>query len=65
MLVLAPGQSSAYTIMPFGYHPVAASGYDVHHLWFLAGETHQRRLHDHPALAWVKTGELAPRAFPE
>jgi 5-deoxy-glucuronate isomerase len=55
-----------YTIMPFGYHPMAAPpGYDVYYLWFLADETRQMRLHDDPAFAWVKTDELAPRAYPE
>jgi 5-deoxy-glucuronate isomerase len=55
-----------YTVMPFGYHPVAAPpGYDVYYLWFLAGETRQMRPHDDPAYAWLKTEGLAPRTYPE
>jgi 5-deoxy-glucuronate isomerase len=44
------------TLMPFGYHPVAAPpGYDVYYLWFLSGESRELRPHDDPAHAWIKT----------
>ncbi len=44
------------TLMPFGYHPVAAPpGYDVYYLWFLSGESRVLRPHDDPAHAWIKT----------
>ena len=55
------------TLMPFGYHPVAAPpGYDVYYLWFLSGPTRLMRPHDDPRYAWIKT-ELAqetPRSYP-
>jgi 5-deoxy-glucuronate isomerase len=50
------------TLMPFGYHPVAAPpGYDVYYLWFLSGETRTLRPHDDPAHTWIKTGIRAER----
>jgi 5-deoxy-glucuronate isomerase len=55
------------TLMPFGYHPVAAPpGYDVYYLWFLAGERRVMRPHDDPAHAWItaeSTGEPT-RTYP-
>ena len=53
------------TIMPFGYHPVAAPpGYDVYYLWFLAGRTRQMRPHDDPEHAWVKMYTGGDRQYP-
>jgi 5-deoxy-glucuronate isomerase len=53
------------TIMPFGYHPVAAPpGYDVYYLWFLAGPTRLMRPHDDPAHAWIKTAYEEARVYP-
>jgi 5-deoxy-glucuronate isomerase len=50
------------TLMPFGYHPVAAPpGYDVYYLWFLSGETRELRPHDDPAHAWIKLEVSAER----
>ena len=50
------------TLMPFGYHPVAAPpGYDVYYLWFLSGVSHELRPHDDPAHAWIKTEISAER----
>lgn len=38
-----------------GYHPVvAAPGYDVYYLNFLAGTTPSWAAHDDPRLAWVR-----------
>ncbi|MFZ5825879.1 MAG: 5-deoxy-glucuronate isomerase [Bacillota bacterium] len=44
------------TLLPKGYHPVAAApGYQVYYLWAIAGTTHrQMRPNDDPAHAWVK-----------
>jgi 5-deoxy-glucuronate isomerase len=53
------------TIIPFGYHPVAAPpGYDVYYLWFLAGATRLMRPHDDPAYAWIKTAREDARDYP-
>ncbi len=53
------------TIMPFGYHPVAAPpGYDVYYLWFLAGPTRLMRPRDDPAYAWIKTMPTQQRTYP-
>jgi 5-deoxy-glucuronate isomerase len=50
------------TLMPFGYHPVAAPpGYDVYYLWFLSGATRALRPHDDPAHAWIKSEISAER----
>jgi 5-deoxy-glucuronate isomerase len=54
------------TIMPYGYHPVAAPpGYDVYYLWFLAGRTRLMRPRDDPDHAWIKTQHEAPRSYPK
>ncbi|MFZ5826040.1 MAG: 5-deoxy-glucuronate isomerase [Bacillota bacterium] len=44
------------TILPRGYHPVAAApGYQVYYLWAIAGRTHRSmRPNDDPDHAWVK-----------
>ncbi len=53
------------TLMPFGYHPVAAPpGYDVYYLWFLAGPKRLMRPRDDPAYAWIKTAPQEPRSYP-
>ncbi len=53
------------TLMPFGYHPVAAPpGYDVYYLWFLAGATRLMRPHDDPTFAWIKTASEGERDYP-
>jgi 5-deoxy-glucuronate isomerase len=62
--VLAVRQDDV-TLMPFGYHPVAAPpGYDVYYLWFLAGPKRLMRPHDDPVYAWVKTASQEPRTYP-
>jgi 5-deoxy-glucuronate isomerase len=54
------------TIMPFGYHPVAAPpGYDVYYLWFLAGPRRLMRPHDDPVHAWIKTAPAEQRFYPK
>lgn len=54
------------TIMPFGYHPVAAPpGYDVYYLWFLGGPKRLMRPHDDPAYAWIKTPRQETRSYPK
>ena len=56
------------TLMPFGYHPVAAPpGYDVYYLWFLSGPSRLMRPHDDPRYAWIKTqlAQEAPRSYPQ
>ncbi len=54
------------TLMPFGYHPVAAPpGYDVYYLWFLAGPTRLMRPHDDPVYAWIKTAPVEARSYPK
>jgi 5-deoxy-glucuronate isomerase len=54
------------TLMPFGYHPVAAPpGYDVYYLWFLSGATRLMRPHDDPAHAWIKSAPDEPRTYPQ
>jgi 5-deoxy-glucuronate isomerase len=54
------------TIMPYGYHPVAAPpGYDVYYLWFLAGPTRLLHPHDDPMHAWVKSATGAARSYPQ
>lgn len=53
------------TLMPFGYHPVAAPpGYDVYYLWFLSGPTRLLRPKDDPEHAWVKTMVAPEREYP-
>lgn len=53
------------TIIPFGYHPVAAPpGYDVYYLWFLNGPQRLMRPHDDPTYAWIKTDLQEPRLYP-
>ena len=55
------------TLMPFGYHPVAAPpGYDVYYLWFLSGPTRLMRPNDDPQHAWIKTAHEreAARFYP-
>jgi 5-deoxy-glucuronate isomerase len=53
------------TLMPFGYHPVAAPpGYDVYYLWFLAGQTRLMRPHDDPMYAWIKEQPAPNRTYP-
>ncbi len=53
------------TVMPFGYHPVAAPpGYDVYYLWFLAGKTRLMRPHDDPVHAWIKNHPIENRSYP-
>ncbi len=54
------------TIMPYGYHPVAAPpGYDVYYLWCMAGPVREMHPHDDPDHAWIKTDAGAPRHFPQ
>ena len=54
------------TLMPFGYHPVAAPpGYDVYYLWFLAGPRRLMRPNDDPVYAWIKTAPAEPRSYPQ
>lgn len=54
------------TIMPYGYHPVAAPpGYDVYYLWFLSGPKRLMRPHDDPAYAWIKERHEEPRSYPK
>lgn len=54
------------TLMPFGYHPVAAPpGYDVYYLWFLAGNTRLMRPNDDPVYAWIKHQPLQDRSYPQ
>jgi 5-deoxy-glucuronate isomerase len=53
------------TIMPFGYHPVAAPpGYDIYYLWFLVGSTRVMRPHDDPVHAWIKSAPQPARSYP-
>ncbi len=53
------------TLMPFGYHPVAAPpGYDVYYLWFLAGPKRLMLPHDDPKHSWIKTAQREPRLYP-
>lgn len=53
------------TLMPFGYHPVAAPpGYDVYYLWFLSGPRRLMRPHDDPAHAWIKVPREEQRTYP-
>lgn len=55
-----------FTLMPFGYHPVAAPpGYDVYYLWFLSGPKRLMRPHDDPAYAWIKTAPAEERFYPK
>ena len=43
------------TILPFGYHPVAAApGYRLYYLWALAGEVRQFSFNDDPVHAWLR-----------
>ena len=50
------------TLMPFGYHPVAAApGYRVYYLWALAGDQRALCFHDDPAHAWVHTADCPGR----
>ena len=44
------------TLLPRGYHPVAAApGYALYYLWVMAGEGRRLLPADDPAHAWVKT----------
>jgi 5-deoxy-glucuronate isomerase len=53
------------TIMPYGYHPVAAPpGYDVYYLWFMAGPIREMHPHDDPDHAWIKTDPGVARDLP-
>ena len=53
------------TLMPYGFHPVAAPpGYDVYYLWFMAGTPRIMLPHDDPDHTWVKTASAEPRDFP-
>lgn len=53
------------TLMPFGYHPVAAPpGYDVYYLWFLCGPRRLMRPHDDPRHAWIKNASDEAREYP-
>jgi 5-deoxy-glucuronate isomerase len=54
------------TLMPFGYHPVAAPpGYDVYYLWFLAGPKRLMLPRDDPMYAWIKTAPAEQRFYPK
>lgn len=54
------------TLMPFGYHPVAAPpGYDVYYLWFLAGPQRVMQPRDDPVHAWIKTAPAEERFYPK
>lgn len=53
------------TIMPYGYHPVAAPpGYDVYYLWFMAGPVREMHPHDDPDHTWIKTDPGTARDLP-
>lgn len=53
------------TVIPYGYHPVAAPpGYDVYYLWFLTGSTRLLLPHDDPAHSWIGAGEPVARTYP-
>jgi 5-deoxy-glucuronate isomerase len=55
-----------FTLMPFGYHPVAAPpGYDVYYLWFLAGPRRLMQPHDDPIHAWIKNTPAEQRFYPK
>lgn len=50
-------QNGDVTLLPKGYHPVAAApGYAVYYLWVIAGNHRNMRPNDDPAHAWVKEG---------
>ena len=54
-----------FTIIPYGYHPVAAPpGYDVYYLWFLAGRTRSLLPRDDPAHGWIATDGEPVRTYP-
>lgn len=53
------------TLMPYGYHPVAAPpGYDVYYLWLLSGPRRLMRPKDDPRHAWIKAATEEPRQYP-
>lgn len=53
------------TIIPYGYHPVAAPpGYDVYYLWFLSGPRRLLLPNDDPDHVWVKNDPQEPRHYP-
>lgn len=57
--VALPVRHDDLTIIPYGYHPVAAPpGYDVYYLWFLTGATRRLQPRDDPAHAWIGSGAL-------
>ena len=64
-----PVRENDLTLMPYGYHPVAAPpGYDVYYLWFLSGDSRLMRPHDDPAHAWIRAPGApreADRAYPK
>jgi 5-deoxy-glucuronate isomerase len=64
-----PVRENDITLIPYGYHPVAAPpGYDVYYLWFLSGDSHVMRPRDDPAHAWVRAPGAAregQRAYPK
>lgn len=48
-------QDGDVTLLPRGYHPVAAApGYGVYYLWVICGTHRNMRPNDDPAHAWVK-----------
>lgn len=60
-----PVRENDITLMPYGYHPVAAPpGYDVYYLWFLSGPIRQLIPNDDPTHSWVKTDQSPPREYP-
>jgi 5-deoxy-glucuronate isomerase len=53
------------TLMPYGYHPVAAPpGYDVYYLWFMAGAVREMRPNEDPRHRWLKTEVWTNRDLP-
>ncbi len=47
-------QNDDTVLLPWGYHPVvAAPGYRLYYLWFLAGEGRELHPNEDPAHAWV------------
>lgn len=60
-----PVRHDDVSIIPYGYHPVAAPpGYDVYYLWALAGTVRQLAPRDDPAHAWLAAGDPPPRTYP-
>jgi 5-deoxy-glucuronate isomerase len=62
---IAAVRENDITLMPYGYHPVAAPpGYDVYYLWFMAGAVREMHPNEDPAHRWLKTEPWANRDLP-